>query len=103
MASEGPSDIPSRAEFINLSSDPESPEGNPYQDYDSLRQARIRHLECMADLRHKIWVVESEIDSVLRGDRVPFPLDLNDHVANLRVTLLELQMELEFMEGHFPP
>ena len=66
MASDGPSDIPPGAEFIDLSSDSESPEGNPHQDYDSLRQARIRHLECMAELRRKIWVVESEIDSVSR-------------------------------------
>ena len=103
MASDGPFDIPPRAEFIDLSSDSESPEENPYQDYDSLRQARIRHLEHMAELRHKIWVVESEINSVLRGDGAPFPLDLSDHVASLRVTLLDLQGELEFMEGHLPP
>ena len=43
----------------------------------------------MAELRRKIWVVESEIDSVLRGDGEPFPLDLSDHVASLRVTLLD--------------
>ncbi|XP_062098493.1 uncharacterized protein LOC133804342 [Humulus lupulus] len=103
MASDGPSDIPPRAEFIDLSSDSESPEGNPHQDYDSLRQARIRHLECMADLRRKIWVVESEIDSVSRGDEGPSPLGLSDHIARLRTTLFELRWELEFMEGHIPP
>ena len=103
MASDGPSDIHPGAEFIDLSSDLESPEGNFHQDYDSLRQARIRHLEYMAELRRKIWVVESEIDSVSRGDGAPFPPDLSDHVASLRMTLLELQRELEFMEGHLPP
>ena len=87
MASDGPSDIPPRAEFIDLSSDSESPEGNPHQDYDSLRQARIRHLEYMAELRRKIWVVESEIDSVSRGDGGPSPLGLSDHIARLRTTL----------------
>ena len=102
MASDGPSDIPPEAKFIDLSSDSESPKGNPHQDYDSLRQARIHHLKYMAELRRKIWVVESEIDSVLRGDGAPFPPDLSDHVASLRMTLLELQRELEFMEGHLP-
>ena len=90
MASDSPFGIPPGVEFVDLSSDSESPEENPYQDYDSLRQARIRHLEYMAELRRKIWVVESEIDSVSRGDGAPFPPDLSDHVASLRVTLLEL-------------
>ena len=57
----------------------------------------------MAELRRKIWVVESKIDSMLRGDGAPFPPDLSDHVASLRVTLLDLQRELEFMERHLPP
>ena len=57
----------------------------------------------MAELRHKIWVVESEIDSVSRGDRGPSPLGLSDHIARLRTTLFELRWELEFMEGHIPP
>ena len=76
MASDGPFDILPGVEFVDLSSDSGSPEENPYQDYDSLRQACIRHLEHMAELRCKIWVVESEIDSVLRGDGAPFPLTL---------------------------
>ena len=51
MASDGPFDIPPGLEFIDLSSDSESPEKNPYQDYNSLRQARICHLEHMVELR----------------------------------------------------
>ena len=76
--------------FVDLSSDSGSPENNPYQDYDTLKRAHICHLECMTELRRKIWVVESEIDSVLRGDGVPFSFDLNDHIASLRMNLLDL-------------
>ena len=57
----------------------------------------------MADLRHKIWVVESEIDSVLRGDGGPLPPGLSDHITRLRTSLFELRWELEFMEGYIPP
>ena len=89
MASEGPFGIPPGVEFVELSSNSESPEENPYHDHDTLRQARIRHLEHMAELRRKIWVVESETDSVLRGHGAHFPPDLSDNVASLRVTLLE--------------
>ena len=37
MASDVPFGIPPGVEFVDLSSDSESPEENPYQDYDSLR------------------------------------------------------------------
>ena len=37
MASDGPFSIPPGVEFVDLSSDSESPEENPYQDCDSLR------------------------------------------------------------------